>query len=252
MHNALVDYAVRLVLATRAPAEHGMPDVAQLIQYGASPRASLGIVRAARALALLRGRDYALPQDVQDIAPDILRHRLVLSLRRARRRHPGRPTSSTGPAARAAADRRAAPAGRPPSAGRPRQPPARAPPTHDRPLAGPLSCGHAARTTPRAEAVLAGCSCSSPASSTACCRATTWACCPARAARRASRGSTGPATTCAGWTGRSPPAPRCRTSGRPSPTGSWRPGWRSTCRPASTSAPPATSSATWRSPPRPR
>ena len=61
------------------PAEHGMPDVAQLIQYGASPRASLGIVRATRALALLRGRDYALPQDVQDIAPDILRHRLVLS-----------------------------------------------------------------------------------------------------------------------------------------------------------------------------
>ncbi|GAB1646182.1 AAA family ATPase [Krasilnikovia sp. MM14-A1259] len=79
VHNALVDYAVRLVLATRAPAQHGMPDVAQLIQYGASPRASLGIVRATRALALLRGRDYALPQDLQDIAPDILRHRLVLS-----------------------------------------------------------------------------------------------------------------------------------------------------------------------------
>jgi MoxR-like ATPase len=79
VHNALVDYAVRLVLATRSPAEYGMPDVAQLIQYGASPRASLGIVRATRALALLRGRDYALPQDVQDVAPDILRHRLVLS-----------------------------------------------------------------------------------------------------------------------------------------------------------------------------
>jgi MoxR-like ATPase len=79
VHNALVDYAVRLVLATRTPADYGMPDVAQLIQYGASPRASLGIVRATRALALLRGRDYALPQDLQDIAPDILRHRLVLS-----------------------------------------------------------------------------------------------------------------------------------------------------------------------------
>jgi MoxR-like ATPase len=79
VHNALVDYTVRLVLATRAPAQHGMPDVAQLIQYGASPRASLGIVRATRALALLRGRDYALPQDLLDIAPDILRHRLVLS-----------------------------------------------------------------------------------------------------------------------------------------------------------------------------
>jgi MoxR-like ATPase len=79
VHNALVDYAVRLVLATREPAAYGMPDVARLIQYGASPRASLGIVRAARALALMRGRDYALPQDVQEIAPDILRHRLVLS-----------------------------------------------------------------------------------------------------------------------------------------------------------------------------
>lgn len=79
VHNALIDYAVRLVLATRSPAEHGLPDVAHHIQYGASPRASLGLVRATRALALLRGRDYALPQDVQDIAPDILRHRLVLS-----------------------------------------------------------------------------------------------------------------------------------------------------------------------------
>jgi MoxR-like ATPase len=79
VHNALVDYAVRLVFATREPARHGVPDVAQLIQYGASPRASLGIVRAARALALMRGRDYALPQDLVDIAPDVLRHRLVLS-----------------------------------------------------------------------------------------------------------------------------------------------------------------------------
>ena len=79
VHNALVDYAVRLVLATRTPADHGMPDIAGLISYGASPRASLGLVAAARALALMRGRDYALPQDVQDVAPDILRHRLVLS-----------------------------------------------------------------------------------------------------------------------------------------------------------------------------
>jgi MoxR-like ATPase len=79
VHNALVDYAVRLVLATRSPADHGVPEVAPLIQYGASPRASLGIVRASRALALMRGRDYALPQDIQHIAPDILRHRLVLS-----------------------------------------------------------------------------------------------------------------------------------------------------------------------------
>jgi MoxR-like ATPase len=79
VHNALVDYAVRLVFATREPIRYGVPDVAQLIQYGASPRASLGIVRAARALALMRGRDYALPQDLTDIAADVLRHRLVLS-----------------------------------------------------------------------------------------------------------------------------------------------------------------------------
>ena len=79
VHNALVDYAVRLVLATRSPAEHGISDVAGMISYGASPRASLGLVAATRALALMRGRDYALPQDVVDLAPDILRHRLVLS-----------------------------------------------------------------------------------------------------------------------------------------------------------------------------
>jgi MoxR-like ATPase len=79
VHNALVDYAVRVVLATRDPAGHGITSVAGLVQYGASPRASLGIVRATRALALLRGRDYALPQDVLDVAADVLRHRLVLS-----------------------------------------------------------------------------------------------------------------------------------------------------------------------------
>jgi MoxR-like ATPase len=79
VHNALVDYAVRLVLATRSPAEHGLAEIANLISYGASPRASLGLVAATRALALMRGRDYALPQDLQDVAPDILRHRLVMS-----------------------------------------------------------------------------------------------------------------------------------------------------------------------------
>lgn len=79
VHHALVDYVVRLVVATRAPADHGMGDVAGWISYGASPRASLGIIAAARALALVRGRDYVLPQDVVDVAPDVLRHRLVLS-----------------------------------------------------------------------------------------------------------------------------------------------------------------------------
>ena len=75
----VVDYAVNLVLATREPARLGLPDLTELIGYGASPRASIGLVRSARALALLRGRTYALPQDVFDVAPDILRHRLVLS-----------------------------------------------------------------------------------------------------------------------------------------------------------------------------
>lgn len=79
VHHALVDYVVRLVLSTRTPAEHGLVDVASWISYGASPRASLGIIAAARALALVRGRDYVLPQDVVDVAPDVLRHRLVLS-----------------------------------------------------------------------------------------------------------------------------------------------------------------------------
>ncbi|MFC4457407.1 AAA family ATPase [Pseudonocardia nematodicida] len=79
VHHALVDYVVRLVVATRLPDEHGLTDVASWIAYGASPRASLGIVSAARALALVRGRDYVLPQDVLEVAPDVLRHRLVLS-----------------------------------------------------------------------------------------------------------------------------------------------------------------------------
>ena len=79
VHHAVVDYVVRLVVATRHPAENGLPDVAQWVSYGASPRASLGLIAAGRAMALLRGRDYVLPQDVLDIAGDVLAHRLVLS-----------------------------------------------------------------------------------------------------------------------------------------------------------------------------
>lgn len=79
VHHALVDYVVRLVVSTRTPSEHGLTDVAGWISYGASPRASLGIIAAARALALVRGRDYVLPQDIVDIVPDVLRHRIVLS-----------------------------------------------------------------------------------------------------------------------------------------------------------------------------
>lgn len=79
VHHALVDYVVRVISATRVPAEFGMHDVANWVSYGASPRASLGIIAAARAVALIRGRDYVVPQDVVEVIPDVLRHRLVLS-----------------------------------------------------------------------------------------------------------------------------------------------------------------------------
>jgi MoxR-like ATPase len=79
VHDAVVDYAVRLVVATRRPADAGLGDLAPFIAYGVSPRATLGLVAAARALALMRRRRYALPNDVTDIAAAVLRHRLVLS-----------------------------------------------------------------------------------------------------------------------------------------------------------------------------
>ncbi|MFJ4654653.1 AAA family ATPase [Nocardia sp. NPDC088792] len=79
VHHALVDYVVRVIAATRKPLDFGMQDVAGWISYGASPRASLGIIAAARAVALIRGRDYVVPQDVVEVIPDVLRHRLVLS-----------------------------------------------------------------------------------------------------------------------------------------------------------------------------
>jgi MoxR-like ATPase len=76
---AVMEYGVNLVFATRNPDAYGLADLSPLIAFGASPRASLGLVAGGRALALLRGRTYALPQDLFDVAPDILRHRLVLS-----------------------------------------------------------------------------------------------------------------------------------------------------------------------------
>jgi MoxR-like ATPase len=79
VHHALVDYVVRVVTATRHPEKFGMPDAKAWIAYGASPRASLGIIAASRALALVRGRDYVIPQDVVEVIPDVLRHRLVLT-----------------------------------------------------------------------------------------------------------------------------------------------------------------------------
>jgi MoxR-like ATPase len=79
VHHALAEYVVRLVAATRDPARFGLPEIAGQLAYGASPRATLGLVAAARAVALLRGRDYVLPADVQEIAVDVLAHRLVPS-----------------------------------------------------------------------------------------------------------------------------------------------------------------------------
>ena len=75
----IIDYAVRLVAATRAPQSLGLVDLATYVSYGASPRGSLHLVAAARALAGLRGRDYVVPADVRDLVLDVLRHRLVLS-----------------------------------------------------------------------------------------------------------------------------------------------------------------------------
>jgi MoxR-like ATPase len=75
----LMEYVVRLASATRQPAEYGIGDVAKYISYGASPRASINLVLAGRALAYLRGRRYVTGQDIQDLALDVLRHRLVLS-----------------------------------------------------------------------------------------------------------------------------------------------------------------------------
>jgi MoxR-like ATPase len=75
----LIQYAVRLVAATRAPERYGLKDFAQYLSFGASPRATINLIEGARALAFLRGRNYALPEDVTDLVPDVLRHRLVLS-----------------------------------------------------------------------------------------------------------------------------------------------------------------------------
>jgi MoxR-like ATPase len=75
----LMEYVVRLASATRNPAEYGIGDVAKYITYGASPRASINLVLAGRALAYLRGRRYVTGQDIQDLTLDVLRHRIVLS-----------------------------------------------------------------------------------------------------------------------------------------------------------------------------
>ncbi|HEX8626601.1 MAG TPA: MoxR family ATPase [Catenuloplanes sp.] len=76
---ALIEYSVRLVNATRRPADVGLAELARYVSFGASPRASINLILAGRALAFVRGRDYVLPHDVTELALDVLRHRLVLS-----------------------------------------------------------------------------------------------------------------------------------------------------------------------------
>ncbi len=76
---SLIQHAVRLVAATREPDRYGIKDTARYLTFGASPRASINLIEAARALAMLRGRSYVWPEDLTDLAPDVLRHRLVLS-----------------------------------------------------------------------------------------------------------------------------------------------------------------------------
>ena len=76
---AVAQYAVDLVMATREPTLRGLADIEPLIEFGVSPRASLGLVAASKALALLRGRSYVTPQDTFDVARDVLRHRLMLT-----------------------------------------------------------------------------------------------------------------------------------------------------------------------------
>ena len=76
---SMIQYAVRLVSATRTPEKHDLKDLRRFITYGASPRASINLTEGARALAMLRGRTYVLPEDMTDLVPDVLRHRVVLS-----------------------------------------------------------------------------------------------------------------------------------------------------------------------------
>jgi len=76
---ALKQYAVRLAAASRDPARFGIAETGKFLSFGASPRASINLIEGAKALALLRGRSYVLPEDVKDLVPDVFRHRLVLT-----------------------------------------------------------------------------------------------------------------------------------------------------------------------------
>ena len=76
---SLMQYAVKLVSATRRPERYELADIAKFLTFGASPRATIGLIEGARALAFMRGRSYALPEDMTGLVGDVLRHRLVLS-----------------------------------------------------------------------------------------------------------------------------------------------------------------------------
>ncbi|MBM3314505.1 MoxR family ATPase [candidate division WOR-3 bacterium] len=75
----LKDYILNIVFATRFPKEHNLPDLGPLVRYGASPRASIYLLTAARATAFLRRRGFVIPEDIKELAPDVLRHRIILS-----------------------------------------------------------------------------------------------------------------------------------------------------------------------------
>jgi MoxR-like ATPase len=79
VEDRVLDYMVDLVLATRAPKAAGLNDLAPLVEFGASPRATIALAQASRAHAFLRGRSFVTPDDVKAIAPDVLRHRVVLT-----------------------------------------------------------------------------------------------------------------------------------------------------------------------------
>jgi MoxR-like ATPase len=79
IHNLVAEYIVRIVLATRSVAEFHLPDLVGVIEVGASPRATLGLAAAARAVALIHGRNYVLPTDIARVASDVMAHRLLLS-----------------------------------------------------------------------------------------------------------------------------------------------------------------------------
>ncbi len=78
MDERIKDYLLKLVFATRTPKEFGL-DLTDLIQYGASPRASIYLLQAAKAHAFIRNRGYVIPEDIRAIGPDVLRHRILLT-----------------------------------------------------------------------------------------------------------------------------------------------------------------------------